>query len=240
MTVTISETGTITANFTRTISNGTTTYALVSLSTSSLTVNSGLTIPFSVTARASSGLEDWFNPLAWSDDGVFGIAGAITQVGQLVGDALDHDVPGFFVDFPASVNSLEALGPTNRTLSTDVATASYDGSSFSISANLGLAYDVTIGDGAYISMDQDNVVLNSLTVSEAGTLLAGLYEFTIDTQVVNNGSLEIVPGPGGSAGNGLVNSGTLQVDGQFQLHGTVVNSGQVVVHTPFSFNSSAI
>ena len=116
MTVSVDITGTITAQFTQTITNGVTTYALVSISPSGIEVDGDLTVPFSVAALPSGGTwESWLSPFTWSDDGILGLAGAGIQVVSSGGGVLSGD-PGAILDILPTINSLETIGPTNRTL----------------------------------------------------------------------------------------------------------------------------
>ena len=232
MTVSANVTGSVAANFS---SDGTTDTLLSLASTIDI---SGLPT-LNVSALATGNWEDWFAPMSWNDGGIFGLTYATLQVSSLISGILSLDPLAIFEFLPA-VNSLETIGPTNRTLPiSGIVTASYGVASVSADASVDVTYNVTIPDGAQMYLDQSGVVVNNLTIDPAGTLMAGVYSFTVLEGFKNSGSLAIAAGVSAEDGGDVINSGEADIAGSMQIAGTLVNTGAMTVLTGGSFRPGA-
>lgn len=236
-------TGSVTADLNASINNNQTSYSYLSLS-ADLTLNQGAPLTLSVTAvPAQGGIEYWSSLQTWDSGGVLALSylyNAGFSVANLVAGVLDLD-PLVAWQFASTVNTLEQSGPTNGGLALpSVGVADIFGVSVSVGASIQLSWGVTIANGADVLMDQANVEVNDLTIDSGGTLSAGSTGFLIDNFLYNSGSLEIVPGPGGTVAGDLLNSGRIALVGNLAVQGQISNWGWIDVLSDYSFSASYI
>ena len=202
-----------------------------------VSLNGGVTFatpPISVSSVALVGGNNWSNVGGWTSGVALSDALLATEdvVNIATGIASRNPVNVFTSAFGLGTLMVDQ-GPTERAASFSVPLASGDAeidqaiASSHLSASAPIQYDVTITSGTDMTMDQPNVIVQSLTV-QSGSSLAGNGNFTVRTDLINQGS---VIGLGGTIQGNFDNTTVgpqaayAAVSGALDIQGAITNSG---------------
>ena len=206
-----------------------------------VSLNGGVTIatpPIFVSSVALPDGNNWRDSSGWTSGVALGnTLSAIEDVTDTITGIISRDP----VQVATSAFGLGTLmvdqGPTERAASFSVPLASGDAEidqaitsshlAANFSASAPIQYDVTITSGTDMTMDQPNVIVQSLTV-QSGSSLAGNGNFTVRTDLINQGS---ITGLGGTIQGNFFNTTVgpqaayAAVSGALTIQGAITNSG---------------
>jgi hypothetical protein len=218
-------TGAVTADYSTSTQSGQTVFGFEDAAASL-----GIAVPV-IPVTAATGAQDWSSPATWNSGLILLSNGGITISGN------DAAAAGAFMAIPTAAPSLVNTGPTEYSpiiYNINLESTQVPGVNASFTLSPAVTFAVTIPANSNVTMDQQGVAVNSITVAAIGTL-TGDGNFTVRSDLINQGQLDSLAG---TVQGDFDNENNADVTGALYVQGNFNNTGAASIENGSSVNLS--